>query len=474
METTLFTNPIVSDLINTKSFAEFEQILEKDPTQLESLLHELMPQLINSGTKTFNHISERMPFIYSSMTALSSLMTNVQTRYADKPIYPMIYFALVGPAGSNKGIVKYASKMLRSIHQEIKTHSEEEFKKFKAAHRQWVKSVKENPSLPEPIRPPYSIPIVSADITKSKLIQQIADNVGLPTFIITDEIDTLVGAARSQYGTGISAMLRSAYHHDPISQQLKSDNQHYDIEEPKVALCIAGTPSQMLGFINNVENGLYSRFTILLTDDSITWNSVAPCSTCPDREETFNRIGKECLQLFYFLKSSPIQVEFTQWQWDLINSFGEEKLGIYATLQSEYLGSVVKRHSLMIVKLAMLITVLKAFETNCTSKNLYCDKEAFVAAMILVRQSLYCSVEFFEQFNTGQKTPLAKSNTLLITKLPSEFSRHEAVHIATLEKISERTLDRALEQLVSAGLFNKNGHGKYQKTELAVRANVAN
>jgi hypothetical protein len=474
MESTLFTNPIVSDLINAKSFAEFEEILPKDPKQMESLLHELMPQLIDSGTKTFNHISERLPFIYSSMAALSSLMTEVQTRYADKPIYPMIYFALVGPAGSNKGIVKYASKMLRAIHHEIKLQSEEAFKKYKADHRHWLKAVKEHVGLPEPTRPPYSVPIVSADITKSKLIQQIADNVGLPTFIITDEIDTLVGAAKSQYGTGISAMLRSAYHHDPISQQLKSDNQHYDIEEPKVALCIAGTPSQMLGFIDNVENGLYSRFTILLTDDSITWNSVAPCPTCPDREETFSRISKGCLQLFNFLKRKPIEVELTQWQWDLINSFGEEKLGIYATLQSEYLGSVVKRHSLMIVKLAMVITVLKAFETNNASQKLLCDKEAFVAAMILVRQSFNCSVEFFEQFNTGKKTPLAKNNTLLITKLPTEFSRFEAVSIATAERISERTLDRALEQLVSAGLLNKNGHGKYKKTDLAVRANVAN
>jgi hypothetical protein len=474
MESTLFTNPIVSDLINAKSFAEFEQFLEKDPTQLESLLFDLMPQLINSGVETFNNLSERMPFIYSSMAALSSLMTDVQTRYADKPIYPMLYFALVGPAGSNKGIVKYASKMLRPIHQEIKQQSEEAFKKYKAEHRHWVKAVKEHAGLPEPQRPPYSIPIVSADITKSKLIQQIADNVGLPTFIITDEIDTLVGAARSQYGTGISAMLRSAYHHDPISQQLKSDNQHYDIEEPKVALCIAGTPSQMLGFIDNVENGLYSRFTILLTDDSIKWNSVAPCPTCPNREDTFNRIGRGCLQLFSYLNRAPIEVEFTQWQWDLINSFGEEKLGIYATLQSEYLGSVVKRHSLMIVKLAMVITILKAFETNNTSSKLYCDKEAFVAAMILIRQSLYCSIEFFEQFNTGKKTPLAKSNTLLITKLPTEFSRYEAVSIATAERISERTLDRALEQLVSAGLLIKNGHGKYKKTDLTVRANVAN
>jgi len=128
----------------------------------------------------------------------------------------------------------------------------------------------------------------------------------------------------------------------------------------------------------------------------------------------------------------------------------------------------------MIVKLAMVITVLKAFETNCTSKKLYCNQEAFVAAMILIWNSLLCSVEFFEQFNTGKNTPLAKSNTLLITKFPSEFSRYEAVSIATAEKISERTLDRALEQLVSAGLLNKNGHGKYQKTELAVRANVAN
>jgi hypothetical protein len=352
-------------------------------------------------------------------------------------------------------------------------HSVEAYKKYKNNHKDWIKAVKEHAGLPEPIKPPYSIPIVSADITKSKLIQQIFDNIGFPTFIITDEIDTLIGAAKSQYGTGISAMLRSAYHHDSISQQLKSDNQHYEIEEPKVALCIAGTPSQMLNFIDNVENGLYSRFTILLTDDSITWNSVAPCPTCPNREETFKKIGKDCLELYYFLKRTPIEVEFTQWQWDIINSFGTEKQGIYATLQSEYLGSVVKRHSLMIVKFAMVSTVLKAFENKNTSQKLICDNEAFITAMILVMNSFNCSLEFFKQFSTGKNTPLAKSNVLLITKLPSEFLRCEAVKIATALKISERTLDRALENLVSAGLLTKNGHGKYIKTELAVRANVA-
>ena len=54
------------------------------------------------------------------------------------------------------------------------------------------------------------------------------------------------------------------------------------------------------------------------------------------------------------------------------------------------------------------------------------------------------------------------------------LKRFEAVSIAIAERISERTLDRALEQLVSAGLLIKSGHGKYKKTDLAVRANVAN
>ena len=59
-------------------------------------------------------------------------------------------------------------------------------------------------------------------------------------------------------------------------------------------------------------------------------------------------------------------------------------------------------------------------------------------------------------------------------KLPSEFSRYEAISIATAEKISDRTLDRALDQFISAGFLTKVGHGKYKKTDLAVRAKVAN
>ncbi len=69
----------MSDLINAKSFAEFEEILSKNPEKMGSLLHDLMLQLIESGTKTINHISEGLSFIYSSMAAPSTLITNVQT-----------------------------------------------------------------------------------------------------------------------------------------------------------------------------------------------------------------------------------------------------------------------------------------------------------------------------------------------------------------------------------------------------------
>ncbi len=70
--------------------------------------------------------------------------------------------------------------------------------------------------------------------------------------------------------------------------------------------------------------------------------------------------------------------------------------------------------------------------------------------MILVKKSFYCSVEFFEQFNTGKKIPMTKSNSLLMMKLSSEFSRYEAISIKKAETISDRALDRALEKLVFA------------------------
>jgi hypothetical protein len=423
---------------------------------------------------TFDQVGEQFPFLYAGISSLSSIMVDVKTEYKRKIVYPMIYFALVGPAGTNKGVVKYASKMLRNIHLEYKKVSDEKMKQFNIEYRNWLRAVKKEETLPEPTKPPYQVVMISADITKAKLIQQLNDNIGVPTYMINDEIDTLLSSTKSQYGNGISALLRTAYHHDLISQQLKSENQHYEIEEPKIAVCLAGTPSQMLSFIENVENGLYSRFTILLTDDYSIWQSVAPCPTCPNREETFVRLASEVFDFHEYLKTAPISVSFTEWQWELINDFGKEKMNLYSTLQSEHLGAVVKRHALMAIKIAMVLTVSRAFETKNQNKELLCDKESFVAAFILVLKSFYCAVEFFESFSSGKQTTTAFQNKQLLNALPHSFTRLESIDVAKGLNISIRSLDRALSHFVAAGYFIKIGFGKYEKTELAKVANLAN
>lgn len=462
----IFKNPIFLDLSSAHSYSEFESILTNNEENLESLLLELLPETITKPCETFQQSAERQPFVYSVIAGLSSLMVKVSTEYAGKKVYPMIYFALIGPAGSNKGIVKYAAIMLKPVHLEFKLQSDEQFSRYRVEYRKFQKAVKSNPELTEPIKPPYKVVLVSADITKSKLIQQLHDNENVPTFMINDEIDTLLASTRGQYGGGISSILRTAYHHDLISQQLKGENQHYEIDEPKLAICLAGTPAQMLGLIENIENGLYSRFTILLTDGFASWNSVAPCSDCPDKEETFKFYSDEVLKLYHSIKNRNIVVEFSDMQWRMINDFGEKQLLKYTSFYNEQMGSVVKRHGLMIVKIAMLLTVVRAYEKGNSSDVLECDMESFVAAMILGVQSLYNSAEFFKTFPKGKQTEAAKNNQILLDVLPMSFTRAEAIVLGETKNISIRSIDRALHQMEHTGILKKISHGNYEKTEI--------
>ena len=73
------------------------------------------------------------------------------------------------------------------------------------------------------------------------------------------EADTL-GVMMDKEWANFSDSLRKAFHHETISYLRKTNNEHIQIENPRLSILLSGTKSQLHKLIPDVENGLLSRF----------------------------------------------------------------------------------------------------------------------------------------------------------------------------------------------------------------------
>jgi hypothetical protein len=104
----------------------------------------------------------------------------------------------------------------------------------------------------------------------------------------------------------------------------------------------------------------------------------------------------------------------------------------------------------------MIFTAMRKFETKDHHKEVYCSDIDFETALTLIKTYLQHSIFMFENlpkqedeengpFKSGQ------NKKLFFDALPNQFTRKEAVELATTFNIAERTV----------GTFLKSCLGKY-------------
>lgn len=61
-------------------------------------------------------------------------------------------------------------------------------------------------------------------------------------------------------------MLCAAYHHEEISSSFKVDGALIVVRSPRLAMCLTGTPDQLVALVRSQENGLFSRLASLTAE----------------------------------------------------------------------------------------------------------------------------------------------------------------------------------------------------------------
>jgi hypothetical protein len=282
--------------------------------------------------------------------------------------------------------------------------------------------------------------------------------------ICETEADTMSGAKKQDWGD-YSTILRAAFHHETVSSTRKTDNQYDEINEPRLAVALSGTPAQAPRLLSSAEDGLFSRFLFYAYKNCIEWQDPSPKSNGVVYNDHFEALSVQVLELISLLELSPTTVELTEEQWQRINSDFPVMLSEVVTFTSEDAAGVVYRLGLIFFRLCMIFSALRKYENGDASPTIICTDEDFNTVMQIVQTYLDHSLLMFNNLpkqNEPMQFQSGDGKRRFFEALPQEFTRKEATEIGTKFKLSARTVDDVLKSATGVSLTRiKAGH--YQR-----------
>jgi len=421
-----------------------------------------LPNIVRQLSDAQHSVYERNMACFSALVLLSGLMTEVTGVYHQRTYFPNLFFIVLAAAASGKSAISNNRRLLRPIHDEVIKESQELADRYKVMMDNFLKDKKRGLAGDPPQRPPFRVVSIPADITPARFVQHLADADGkVPSILIEEEIDTS-SASKKAHGD-LSQILRKAASNETISLSRKGENQYVECREPRLALIMSGTFSQITGFIQNAEDGLYSRSLFYHFDAGVSWHSVAPCTDCVNLSDLYDAAAPEYYKLWKYLQSSPTLVRLTQNQWQLLDDFGEQHLFHMYNFHGEETSALVKRHALMAFKICMVLAAVRKYETGSHEPIVNCSDDDFITALNICKVSLYSSLHIVKLL--PKATPQAQlelKNTFWVG-LPDGFSRKEYLELGSILKIPERTTDRWIKIFQDSKMLHRTALAQFSK-----------
>lgn len=414
---------------------------------------ESFPVILREGLQGVDDPDSQKLFLCAAVTVMSGLCLRTTGIYRQRQLYPNLYLLVIAPAGAGKGSMTEAAAIVDKIDTEVHAQSLQRLEEFKQARRN-KSEASENL-----IRPVMKEVMIAGNTSGAMLLQQIYHNGSdTPSIIHETEMDVFTAASRTEWGN-LSASLRQGYHNETMRVARKGDGGQIQIRLPKLAICFSGTPDQFFRLIPSAEDGLFSRFMVLNFQGGREWQDVQPCDSCVNRSEVLNVLSELGYNFFQWAKLKDRKVNLTSTQWEKLNAFGSENLSISV---SESMGAdaIIKRHGSMVFKMAMTITMLRAYESLDEALELTCTDSDFEIALEVIRDSYSNALDLLEHF-PAQKVVRNVSEEFY-NILPESFTTQQALQVGRPLK-PERSLQRYLSRFVQQGLIEREGHGQYKK-----------
>jgi len=389
-----------------------------------------LPELLRRGTALLEG-SDREVFFVAALATVSSLLPNVQTVYYKKAVEANLYIFLSGSFGSGKGSATFAKEMASPIHK---------------YHRGAAAEPTER-----------KLHFLPANSSKTGFIELLEKNGrGL---VFETESDTLADILRQEFGD-FSDILRKSYHHETVTVYRRQNKEYYDIERPYLSVLLTGTPGQLRRLLPTTEDGLFSRFNYYRMQTDTEFKDVF-AGNGQSIDHYFYDIGEQLLVIYKWLKQrhEPVMFSFSRDQKpEFLNYFSRLKRELIETYGEEMDG-IVNRFGLQFTRIAMILTTLRAYETETLADQIICSEMEFQTARQIMEVFMSNTLQLYGEMTKPDISTLTSDKRHLIEALPEEFTTAQAVTAGLNNGIPEPTLKRFLN---NRKYFDHLRHGTYR------------
>lgn len=454
---------------NKKQIIDDEDYMLKSP-KIPSYIYNKLPPILNEGAAVFKTEREKDVFLTGALSIISGCLPNVTGLYGGRTVYPNLFSFILAPAASGKGALQSAKELADKYHNEVLLNSLEEQKEYKrklSEYRRALRDAKKGQVIEEtePEEPPFKVVFIPANASNSSIIKHLQNNDG-DGIICETEADTMGQAFKNDWGS-YSDLLRKGFHHEKISISRKTNNEYFEINEPKLSVALSGTPNQIYNIISSAEDGLFSRFVFYIFKTDVAWIDPSPFGNNVNYTTHFQALSQKIYNMVNFFKYYDTEVHLTQEQWQKFNPVFEEYLIQINSFVSSDAQSIVKRLGLVLYRICMIFTALRKFQTQIKDKEVQCLDEDFESAMALIKVYLNHNILMFENLPNQEQDEdkifkSSKNKKQFFDALPQNFTRAEAVKIGDTFNIKERTVGNILKNCLGKYLEQPD-YGQYQK-----------
>ena len=450
-------------------------LLEDDPEEMPILplfpasIFPTLPGLLKDVTDLMQTDQEKSLVLIGSIVTLSSAMLPLRTIYFGKTIYPNMYLFVPGPAGAGKGKLDFCFRLVKPIHKEKLERwntAKEEYKKEYARYKRQKKG--ENIDPPE--KPAIQLLRVPANSSATSFQQAMAENGNLLMF--ETEGDTVVNAFSSDYGD-YSDAFRKAFAHESFGYLRRGDDgEEREIDNPRLATVLSGTPEQVKSLIKDSENGLLSRFMFFCVNATPEWlDGFDSYGSDKPLEETFDALGARFTAFTKTLEEQPkVTFRLSLPQTGKFNEFFAAEKDRMQELNGDRYSASSHRLAWCFLRIAMVLTTLRLMDTGAIKETVECSDADFEMTMEIIRVISTHNDYIFNVLDRERPEGIAVADSYssatrktILAALPGYFKTDDMKTVAKNVGKSLRTVRRQVARAIQAGEIQQVKHGEYKK-----------
>lgn len=394
-----------------------------------------LPDVLKEACSIFTNRRERDLYLISQLTTLSGLFPNVYGIYRNKRVSIILFTFIIAPPASGKGSMIMAKYSVSKI--------DISFFDGRPIDAKFNNSV-----------------FISGNTSASAFINKLSFNFGIG-ILFESEADTVSQNFKTEWG-GFEDLLRKAFSGEEFNKSRVGDSKEITIRNPKLAVCLSGTPNQLSKFIPSVEDGLFSRFMYYIFMEETDFEDPRPRTGIPNLELFFDKIGDKLHEIFKEIGSDEICVTLQDEAWDALFVYMKE-WDTYVKPQRNGFTSVVKRYGLMLYRITALLSLIRMGENKTPIKgNLVCTMKDFYTASHMINILLQHAQVAINTYTKSPEELLPEDLLNLHSLLPARVVLTKAdIDKCWGYRFSPRTSYIRINALITNYLLRKVMNNKY-------------